>query len=202
MIILEPTRQCIVQHMLRILLAHRHVLEINCFMASYSLLEIKCNWEQVPRDGNNIGWFFITSNINVQKTRVHRSSVLENCFVFRLFFQEKCKLLLKTALICIYLLICALNCLLNRKQQTCPFQEHKLLGISYQEIFRVARANCVYAFGSEQFSLFAGYQSQFGQVWTSPHFLRAQDILMASEEMSQVKTSCCLLGLAVLSNRV
>lgn len=96
-------------------------------MAAYSLLEINCNWEQVPRDGNNIGWFFITSNINAQKTWVHKSPVLENYFIFRLFFQEKCKLLLKTALICIYLFICALNCLLNRKQQTCPFQENKLL---------------------------------------------------------------------------
>ena len=38
-IILEPTRLCIVQHMLRYLLAYRHALKINNCMAAYSLLE-------------------------------------------------------------------------------------------------------------------------------------------------------------------
>lgn len=67
----------------------------------------------------------------MQKRLVHTNSVIENCSIGMLLFQEKCKLLLR---ICIYLFICAFNCLLNRKQQTCPFQEHKLLAMGLGNI--------------------------------------------------------------------
>lgn len=71
--------------------------------------------------------------------------------------------------------MCALNCLLNKNQPTCPFQECELLAILLGHTVDCWGQMCVLLEGgSEQFSALCCFLVIFGQMQTHPHFLRTQ----------------------------